>query len=93
MAIAINAIWGLTTSCDYRTSARMKRLSDQIVSEFGGLSKLAELVETPVSTANSWRRRITDSRLNHLRLAALAAGKTISWNTLEEAEVPEADAA
>jgi hypothetical protein len=93
MAIAINAKQGLTASCDYRTSADMKRLSDQIVGEFGGISKLAELVETPVSTANSWRRRITDSRLNHLRLAALAAGKTISWNTLEEAEVPEADAA
>lgn len=72
----------------------MKRLSDQIVTEFGGISELAKLVQTPTSTANSWRKRITDSRLNHLRLAALAAGKTISWNTLEEAhEKPEADAA
>jgi len=95
MAIAINAKRGLTASCDYRTRARMKRLSDQIISDFGGLTKLAELVETPTSTANSWRRRITDSRLNHLRLAALAAGKTIRWDTLEEAEAtePEADAA
>jgi hypothetical protein len=74
----------------------MKRLSDQIIEDFGGLSELAKLVETPTSTANSWRKRITDSRLNHLRLAALAAGKTVRWNTLEEAEpteVPEADAA
>jgi hypothetical protein len=83
----------LTASCDYRITVGMKRLSDQIIKDFGGLSELAKLVETPVSTANSWRNRITDSRLNHLRLAALAAGKTISWNTLEEAETPEADAA
>lgn len=64
----------------------MKRLSDTIISEFGGVKALADLVEAPVSTANSWRNRITDSRLNHLRLAAMAAGKTISWNTIEEAE-------
>ena len=64
----------------------MKRLSDTIITEFGGIKALADLVEAPVSTANSWRNRITDSRLNHLRLAAMAAGKTISWNTLEEAD-------
>ena len=71
----------------------MKRLSDRIVKDFGGIKALADLVEAPVSTANSWRHRITDSRLNHLRLAALAAGKMISWDTLEEAEKPESAAA
>jgi hypothetical protein len=72
----------------------MKRLSDTIIAEFGGVKALADLVEAPFSTANSWRNRITDSRLNHLRLAALAAGKTISWNTLEEAATQqEQDAA
>lgn len=96
IAIAINANWALTTSCDYRTSTDMKRLSDQIIDDFGGLTELAKLVETPTSTANSWRNRITKSRLNHLRLAALAAGKTIRWDTLEDAaelEAPESDAA
>lgn len=63
----------------------MKRLSDKIISDFGGVKALADLVEAPFSTANSWRNRVTDSRLNHLRLAAMAAGKTISWDTLEDA--------
>lgn len=64
----------------------MKRLSDKIIQDFGGIKALADLVEAPVSTAHSWRQRITDSRLNHLRLAALAAGKIISWDTLEDAK-------
>jgi hypothetical protein len=71
----------------------MKRLSDKIIQDFGGIKAMADLVEAPVSTANSWRHRITDSRLNHLRLAALAAGKIISWDTLEEADAPNASEA
>lgn len=69
----------------------MHRLTDKIIEDFGGVSELAKLVKAPVSTVNSWRNRITDSRLDHLRLAAMAAGKEISWNALESAE--ERDAA
>lgn len=71
----------------------MQRLSDKIIEEFGGTTELAKLVRAPVSTVNSWRRRVTDSRLNHLQLAAMAAGKVISWDTLEEADSDEAEAA
>lgn len=69
----------------------MKRLSDKIIEDFGGTTELSRLVKAPVSTVNSWRNRVTDSRLDHLRLAAMAAGKIISWDTLEE--VSEARAA
>lgn len=63
----------------------MKALSEEIIEDFGGLVKLADLVEAPTSTVNSWRRKITDSRLNHLRLAAAVAGRTVRWNTLRDA--------
>lgn len=72
----------------------MHKLSDTIVKEFGGISKLAELVKTPTSTANSWRSKITDSRLDHLKLAAMREGLTISWDTLLPAgDEPESEAA
>ena len=64
----------------------MKRLSKQIVEDFGGIAEIARLVEAPHSTASSWLDRVTNSRLHHLRLAAMAAGKVISWDTLEEAD-------
>jgi hypothetical protein len=71
----------------------MHKLSDTIVKEFGGISKLADLVKAPASTANSWRTKITDSRLDHLKLAALREGLTISWDTLETADADEPKAA
>jgi hypothetical protein len=71
----------------------MHKLSDTIVEEFGGISKLADLVKAPVSTANSWRTKITDSRLDHLKLAAMREGLTISWETLGEAIADEPRAA
>lgn len=71
----------------------MQKLTAKIIDEFGGTTELAKLVRAPVSTVNSWRRRITDSRLNHLQLAAMAAGKVISWDALEEADSDEAEAA
>ena len=83
----------MTRYCDYRTIALMHRLSDQIIEDFGGVSELARLVRAPASTVNSWKRRITESRLDHLRLAAMAAGKVISWDTLEEVADDEAEAA
>lgn len=61
----------------------MQRLSDEIIADFGGLSALAEIVEAPVSTVHSWRRKgLSKSRLAHLRLAAVAHGKTVRWDTL-----------
>jgi hypothetical protein len=63
----------------------MKRLSKEIIDDFGGIKALADLVKAPVSTANSWRHRITDSRLDHLRLAAIQEQKVIRWDTLGEA--------
>lgn len=71
----------------------MQRLSDKIIDDFGGLSELAKLVKAPTSTVNSWKRRIPASRLDHLRLAALASGRMISWDTLEEAEDAQDQAA
>jgi hypothetical protein len=47
---------------------------------------VARLVKAPHSTVNSWKARITESRLHHLQLAAMAAGKVIAWDTLHEAE-------
>lgn len=66
--------------------ADMHKLSDQIIEDFGGLTELARLVKAPASTVNSWRAKISDSRLDHLRLAAAVAGKTIRWDTLETVE-------
>lgn len=63
----------------------MQRLSDKIIEDFGGLTKLATLVKAPVSTVNSWRAKISESRLDHLKLAAMRDGLSISWDTLEEA--------
>jgi hypothetical protein len=71
----------------------MQRLSDKIISDFGGLAELAKLVKAPTSTVNSWKRRIPASRLDHLRLAAMASGKMISWDTLEEAADEQDEAA
>jgi len=72
--------------------SRMKRLSDKIIEDFGGVSALAKLVRAPTSTANSWRRKIPESRLHHLKLAAMSEGLVIAWDTLEDAD-DEAQAA
>lgn len=66
----------------------MQRLSDEIIDDFGGLTKLAELVKSPVSTVNSWKRFIPESRLDHLRLAADAAGVSVRWETLIDDDEP-----
>jgi hypothetical protein len=71
----------------------MHRLSDKIIEEFGGLTELGKLVKAPPSTVNSWRSKISNSRLDHLRLAAKATGKTISWDTLLAVDETERDAA
>lgn len=65
----------------------MQKLSDRIIEDFGGLAELSKLVKAPASTVNSWRRNgISASRLDHLRLAAMAAGKVVAWDTLEPAQ-------
>jgi hypothetical protein len=76
----------LTRSCDYRIVRAMYRLSTQIIEDFGGIAELARLVKAPASTVNSWRTRITESRLDHLKLAAAVHGKVISWDTLERTD-------
>lgn len=56
-------------------------LSDRIVRQLGGTSAIARLVQAPVSTVHSWRRKgIPPSRLAHLKLAAAAAGREIEWS-------------
>lgn len=62
----------------------MKRLTEQAFRDLGGSTAIAELVKAPVSTVHSWRAKITESRLHHLRLAAAAAGKEIDWDTAVE---------
>ncbi len=64
----------------------MFKLSDKIIDDFGGTTELAKLVKAPASTVHSWRTRISNSRLDHLKLAAMAAGKMISWDTLERTD-------
>lgn len=80
----------MTGRCVYRNIGGMKRLSDQIIEDFGGLAELARIVKAPTSTVNSWRRKITESRLDHLKLAAMREGKIIAWDTLEDGGEAEA---
>jgi len=59
----------------------------------GGTTSVATLIKAPVSTVHSWKRKgITEARLDHLRLAAAAAGIAIDWATALE-DVPETLAA
>jgi hypothetical protein len=54
------------------------------MAELGGPSAVADLLEAPVSTVFSFKRKISRSRLAHLKLAAAAAGKEIDWNAAVE---------
>lgn len=74
----------------------MQRLTDDAMNSLGGTTAVATLIKAPVSTVHSWKRKgISDARLDHLKLAAAAAGKPIDWATaLEDVpEVPEQAAA
>jgi hypothetical protein len=64
----------------------MKRLSPEIIAKFGSIQAISDLVHAPHSTVKAWRSRISDSRLHHLRLASMAAGLEIPWDTLEDAD-------
>jgi hypothetical protein len=98
IATAIIADFWLQWLCDYRILRLMQRLTDEAVKALGGTTAVAALLKAPVSTVHSWKRSgISDSRLDHLKLAASAAGKDIDWDTALEdvpAEAsPEAEAA
>lgn len=58
----------------------MQRLTDAGIEALGGLKAVAELTKAPTSTVFAWKRRISASRLDHLKLAAQVAGKHIDWN-------------
>lgn len=49
----------------------MDRFASALIDALGGTAKVAELMHAPVSTVHNMRtRRLTDSRLNHLRRIA-----------------------
>lgn len=63
----------------------MQRLTDDAMRALGGTTAVATLIKAPVSTVHSWKRTgITEARLDHLKLAAAAAGITIDWKTALE---------
>jgi hypothetical protein len=67
----------------------MQRLTDDAMKALGGSTAVAKLLKAPVSTVHSWTKTgISDSRLDHLMLAATAAGKDIDWASALE-EVPD----
>lgn len=67
----------------------MQRLTDKAMTDLGGTTRVAEMVEAPMSTVHSWKRKgISASRLAHLKMAAHAAGKQIDWDSALE-PVPE----
>lgn len=56
----------------------METDANALIEQFGGSTKVAKLLDCPVSTVHSWRKNgIPKSRLAHLKLAAqVAALKT-----------------
>ena len=53
----------------------MNTEANLVIDHLGGTSAVAKLIEAPVSTVHSWRTiGIPQSRMAHLRLAAMAAG-------------------
>lgn len=75
-------------------SAFMQRLTDDAMKELGGTTAVADLLEAPVSTVHSWKRKgISAARLAHLKLAAQVAGKHIDWGAALEEVPDEAQAA
>lgn len=50
----------------------------KVIHHLGGTSKVAKLIEAPVSTVHSWRTiGIPSSRLAHLRLVADSEGRPL----------------
>lgn len=72
----------------------MQRLTDDAMKELGGTTAVADLLEAPVSTVHSWKRKgISAAWLAHLKLAAQVAGKHINWDAALEDVPDEAQAA
>lgn len=54
----------------------MQTVADQIIDALGGSTAVSRLIDTPLSTVHSWRKKgISKSRMSHLRLAARADGR------------------
>lgn len=50
----------------------------RVIHHLGGTSKVAAMIEAPISTVHSWRKiGIPSSRMAHLRLVALAHNRPI----------------
>lgn len=55
--------------------------ANRVIDALNGTSAVAELLKAPTSTVHSWRSiGISAARLDHLKLAARAAGKQIDWD-------------
>jgi hypothetical protein len=75
----------------------MDRFASALIDALGGTAKVADLMHAPVSTVHNMRtRRLTDSRLNHLRriaqdyvppvdVSALAAAHGIELRSIDPA--------
>ncbi len=64
----------------------MDTFADQVINALGGTSKVATLIEAPVSTVHSWRKiGIPLSRLAHLRLVAEQSGTALPEPPADEA--------
>lgn len=77
----------------------MDRFASALIDALGGTAKVAELMHAPISTVHNMRtRRLTESRLNHLRRIAqdsvppvnvtvLAAAYGVELRSIEPASV------
>ena len=60
----------------------MDNFADSLIDALGGTTAVSRMTDAPVSTVHSWRRiGIPPARLNHLKLAAQAAGIKVDWET------------
>jgi hypothetical protein len=78
IAIANIAKSHLRIVCDHRITHDMNTPANLVIDHLGGTSAVARMIEAPTSTVHSWRRiGIPPSRMAHLRLAAMAAGRDL----------------
>jgi hypothetical protein len=72
----------------------MQILSDELIDSLGGTTAISRMVQAPVSTVHSWRRKgISASRLAHLKLAVQTAGLEADWDSGVVDVEPESAAA
>jgi hypothetical protein len=61
----------------------------QLIDALGGTTVVARLTKSKTSTVHSWRKNgISESRLHHLRLAAMAENPGFDFDTLAANIVP-----